>query len=73
MLLEVLPNIFYNHWFLLVASMYHLLEDSVSNKQLAVIEYLLTKFVLDTGKLYGPENVIYNVHMLLHIPDSVSN
>lgn len=72
-LLDILPKKFYNHWILLVVSMYCLLDESISEKKLALVEYLLIKFVLNTGKIYGPEHVTYNVHILLHIPECVRN
>lgn len=70
---HILPLKFYNHWLLLVSSMHHLLDTHITKDQLNIVEYLLTKFVIDTSELYGPDNVTYNIHMLLHIPECVRN
>ena len=72
-LLDYFPKKLYNHWLFLVASMHLLLQSSVTEQQLATVEYMLTKFVIDIDELYGSQHVSYNVHILLHISDCVRN
>jgi hypothetical protein len=68
---NVLPLPFHNHWMLLVLSIHALLADHVVPEQLHVAELSLIKFVIYTEKLYGVENVSFNVHLMTHLVESV--
>jgi hypothetical protein len=59
------------HWLLLVYCVYELLKESVSKKKIVECEKKLLIFVSDVGKLYGSENVSYNVHQLIHLCHTV--
>lgn len=62
---------YYKHWSLLVYSMHNLLSSKISEYDLNEAERALQKFVFDTERLYGPEYMKFNVHLLLHIPKAV--
>jgi len=47
------------------------LFSKISEYDLNETERALQKFVFDTEKLYGPEYMKFNVHLLLHIPKAV--
>jgi len=48
--------------------MHKLLSSKISEYDLNEAERALRKFVFDTEKLYEPEYMKFNVHLLLHIP-----
>lgn len=51
--------------------MYLLLQGEITDRDLCEARALLEKFVLQMGALYGTGNMLYNVHQLLHLTDSV--
>ena len=63
----------YKHWLLLVYAMNILPSDQLTEPILSNVESLLINFVIQYENLYGPQNMSYNVHQLLHIVDSVRN
>lgn len=70
---DVLPNIYLKHWMLLVEAVYKLLQEDIPLHDLSVCERKLKKFVIDTVRLYGAENMTYNVHQLSHLTACVKN
>ena len=68
---NLLPERYYKHWSLLVYSMHKLLSSKISDYDLNEAERALRKFVFDIERLYGPEYMKFNVHLLLHIPKAV--
>lgn len=71
-LVNVLPQKYFNHWLLLVYSIFTLLKDKIS--KLDIIELctvLLKMFCSDIDHLYGQEQLTFNVHQLVHLPLSV--
>ena len=70
---SVLPNKYYQHMLLLNNAIYMLLKESVSQLELFHVSAYLNQFVQDFEKLYGQCNMTFNVHLLLHITDSVRN
>lgn len=64
----LLPDNYYEHWFLLVASISIFLKDSISEDDINAAEIMLRSFVRDVGLLYGEVCYTYNVHTLLHLP-----
>lgn len=73
LLRNIINNELWQHWFLLVNSLYGLLKTSVSIEELDKIDESLHKFVLGVERLYGKRCMTYNVHQLLHITESVYN
>jgi len=67
----ILPGQFLRHWLLLIEGVYPLLGTTVSRGKIECSHEKLEKFVAGTGKLYGKEHMVYNVHQLLHLSDCV--
>ncbi len=53
--------------------MFLLCKDTVTSEGLKRCEKLVVEFVKQFETLYGKENVSFNVHLCLHLPDSVRN
>ncbi len=68
---NVLNRAYFKHWLLLVHAMYYLLQEDISDQELALCERLLDKFVMETHTLYGIEQMSYNVHQLTHLVQCV--
>jgi hypothetical protein len=65
-----LPKKYYDHFMLLHAAMVILLSKNASNVEWnGLSRRLITRFVIDSREIYGPEFLVYNVHGLLHLPD----
>ncbi len=56
---------------LLVNAIHTFLTNKITHNQITIAKLQLNKFVFDLEKLYGIEQVSYNVHLLTHLPDSV--
>jgi len=69
----VLPDRYYNHWILLVYSVYSMHQKLVDRTCLLTCDLALNKFVAEIPHLYGAEFVSYNVHLLVHLVESVKN
>ena len=68
---KILPEKYFQHWILLVKSIFLLLQDNISKKNLEEAETLLSLFVKDIEKLYLDRYLTYNIHQLLHLGLSV--
>ena len=68
-----LPSRLLKHWSLLVAAVFALLSNRVSEASVCLAEKQLEEFVSRVGQLYGREHMTYNVHTLLHLGDTVRN
>ncbi|XP_077988120.1 uncharacterized protein LOC144442615 [Glandiceps talaboti] len=69
----ILPVVYLNHWFLLVFTIHCLLDKDVSRESANQAGRAICKFVARVEQLYGKENMTFNVHILLHLTDSVRN
>ena len=67
----ILPAQFWNHYFLFVFSIYTLLQDQVKSSCTFMSELSLKKFVIDFQRLYGEQNMSFNIHLLTHVHQSV--
>ncbi|XP_043241159.1 uncharacterized protein LOC122391391 isoform X2 [Amphibalanus amphitrite] len=65
----VLPKKNYHHFLLLSVAMRLLLSEKPTAEEIDYAEKLLRMFVVEFPALYGKENVVYNVHSLIHIAD----
>lgn len=70
-LLGVLPPSMYDNFKLLLVSMTILLSPSLSSSSdnLDYVSKLLKVFVETYAKIYGKNQLIYNVHSIIHLPD----
>ena len=72
-LATVLPKDYVDHWRLLVEGLYLLLQENISSDDLNESSRLLHKFVFECEEKYGEKCMTFNVHQLLHLPESVYN
>ncbi|XP_040074074.1 uncharacterized protein LOC115330680 [Ixodes scapularis] len=70
---QSLPDVYFDHFALLVGAVYLLLSESVSVEDIDISERLLLRFVYGVKNLYGERFCSFNVHQLTHIADSVRN
>ncbi|XP_051159327.1 uncharacterized protein LOC127291530 [Leptopilina boulardi] len=64
---------YYQHWFLFVYSINIFSKTKISEVEFSKASEAIRLFVLKFEDLYGKEYMKYNVHLLLHIPQSVKN
>lgn len=67
----ILATLYYNHFLLLSEAIFSLLMESISVQQIGHAEKLLWNFTSQIGHLYGERYQTANVHLLLHLADSV--
>lgn len=70
---DVLPKKYFTHWALLVEGISILLGDNITREQIAHAHDALVYFVGGFECLYGKENMSFNIHLLLHLSESVTN
>lgn len=70
---EFFPNKLLHHWSLLVDAISILLKTSIMRSEIVYAEKCLLKFVKNVQVLYGKQFMSFNVHLLLHLPQSVLN
>lgn len=70
---DILPAAFYKHWLLLVYAITMFNKNKILPRKFAEASEALQKFVHKTADLYGQEMMKFNVHLLLHIPSSVTS
>jgi Transposase family tnp2 len=69
----LLPPLYFRHWLLFVNSMRMLFVEEIPPENRRIAKIFLQKFVSDIPKLYGPEQMTYNVHLLTHLVDNVES
>lgn len=69
----ILPNVFYQHWLVLVTFMFLLCKDIITTQELKRCEKLVADFVKQFETLYGKQDVSFNVHLCSYLPESVKN
>lgn len=69
----VLPKKYVDHWASFVEAMYILLQERISSTSLIRAERLIQDFVGLTEMYYKENAMTYNVHVLLHLTESVVN
>ncbi|XP_077491319.1 uncharacterized protein LOC144101951 [Amblyomma americanum] len=67
----ILPEEYLHHFCSLVAAVYILLKDEMTEEDIHEAMDKLSCFVLSMEELYGREAMTFNVHQLLHLPKSV--
>lgn len=64
----ILPQVFYQHWLVLVTFMFLLCKDIITAEDIKKCEKLVVDFVKQFETLYGQTHVSFNVHLCLHLP-----
>ncbi|KAK7880001.1 hypothetical protein WMY93_033332 [Mugilogobius chulae] len=67
----ILQTLYYNHFLLLSEAIFILLMESISPEQIDHAEKLLWNFCSQMANLYGERYETANVHLLVHLADSV--
>jgi Transposase family tnp2 len=67
----ILPLKYLNHFMKLSKSIYILLKQEISEDDFLVAELLLKEFVIEFEKLYGKAKMLFNVHLISHLSNSV--
>lgn len=67
----ILPCQYLNHFSLLVISIHTLLQQSISHRQLLQCQNMINTFCQQFEILYGQRYMSANVHLLLHLPNTV--
>jgi hypothetical protein len=68
---DILPSAYYNHWAIMVDSVAILLSTDISLSQVVCCERNFKSFVAGCEQLYGKQHVSFNVHLTLHLVQSV--
>ena len=69
----VLPSQFWNHYSLLVTAISLLLKQSISEQEIDYCQLLLSRFCSEFSILYGKRYMSANIHLLLHLPETVKD
>ena len=67
----LLPDEYLENYFYFVRAIYLLLQDTISEAQLAIAEQLIVEFCRGFRELYEERYETLNVHQLLHLADNV--
>lgn len=67
----ILPDVYFQHYLLLVHAMYLLLQSSISPEEIDNAEKVLNHFVYLLPVLYSERYMSANIHDLLHLPQCV--
>lgn len=70
-LYNTLPQLYLEHFCLLAESIYTLSKETISTEELFVTDRNISEFVKLFQHYYGKINMVYNVHLLLHLPKCV--
>lgn len=70
-LMSILPDPYFENFQLLVSTITKLLKNNLNDSILEKCERDLKMFVINFERLYGKKKLVYNVHLLLHLVDSV--
>lgn len=62
-----LPDLYLQHFTLLIKGIFSLLKSSLTDEEIDEAEVLLRLFVVDFGKLYGDRALTHNVHQISHL------
>jgi len=71
LLAGVLPQVYLDHWALLVCGFWLVLQGSISKDDLTLTRWLFQNYVHNLGLLYGAHHCTMNAHNLLHLADTV--
>lgn len=68
LMIDYLPEKYFQHWLLLVIALFILLQKNIKKvPDLEEAKLLLRLFVRDIEILYGDRHLTYNIHQLLHL------
>lgn len=68
---DVLSFEFYQHFMLLHVSISILCNKEICKEKASVAKNMITEYVVQAEQLYGKEQLTYNMHALIHLPDDV--
>ncbi|XP_051157956.1 uncharacterized protein LOC127279572 [Leptopilina boulardi] len=68
---NILPDDLFRHWTLFVDAIYNLMKDEIATREIDRADSLLHEFVGQTQTLYCKACMTFNIHILLHLAQSV--
>lgn len=71
-LLNILPEVYYNHFQKLVTAVYIYLQEKITAHEADFADNLLYEFTIEYSRLYSDANMVYNVHLCMHLGKIVS-
>lgn len=72
-LFGILPDDQYHHFSLIVFSIFILLKEDISSRELTKCRQMILEFVINIPGLYQERYSTSNVHLLLHLADKVED
>lgn len=72
-LIGTMKPLYLNHLVLLSEAIFIFLKSKITPSDYTKATENLRKFVVEFEKLYGEENMMYNVHLLEHLPECVKD
>lgn len=69
----ILPKKYLDNFMLLSTCIFQLLDTHLTDKTIEKVEQQLKRFVREFQKLYGEENMYFNVHVLTHLAECAKN
>ena len=72
LLKDILRVKYLAHWSMLVTAIFILNSNHITRQTMRYSDFLLRKFVMFVEPLYGKRECTYNVHLPMHIADSVT-
>jgi hypothetical protein len=70
---QILPFKYLKHFSKLTESIFILLKTNITQEDFLKAESLIKEFVTEFEFLYGKIKMVYNIHLLTHLPNSVRN
>jgi Transposase family tnp2 len=70
-LYQILTFKYLNHYMKLSKSIYILLKSKITAAELNYVDILLKEFVIEFQQLYGKLKMVFNVHLISHLVESV--
>ncbi|KAJ1519037.1 hypothetical protein ONE63_011280 [Megalurothrips usitatus] len=68
----ILPNKYIDIWLLLAQAVHILSSTKISHDHLNIADALIKKFLIETQEAYGEVSMVYNLHILYHLPEHVA-
>lgn len=71
-LLNILPEVYYKHFQKLVTAVYIYLQEKITLHEADFADNLLYEFTIEYSRLYSEANIVYNIHLCMHLGKIVS-
>lgn len=72
-MVDILPKTYLDNFMLLSTCIFKLLDMHLTDKTIDKVEKQLIKFVQEFQKLFGKENMFFNIHVVIHLAECARN